>query len=134
MVRPWPLQRYRRWGAPFHPENIEVGDNVWIGQGCFIHGAGGVKIGSFVGFGPHVKIHAAYHQDDNLDIPILFQPMSFDPIFIEDNVNVGIGAMIMHGVTLSYGTKVGANAVVTKSFPANSVIAGVPARLLRSRK
>jgi acetyltransferase-like isoleucine patch superfamily enzyme len=138
----------------FHPENIEFGDNVyighdtvvkgyynsdiiigsdvWIGQGCFIHGAGGVTIGSRVGIGPHVKMHAAYHDDDH-ETPILFQRLAFDGIIVEDNVNIGLGAVIMHGVVLRSGTKVGANAVVTKSFPANAIIAGVPARLLRIR-
>jgi acetyltransferase-like isoleucine patch superfamily enzyme len=138
----------------FHPENIEIGDNVyighdailkgyynsdliigsnvWIGQGCFIHAAGGLTIGNHVGIGPHVKIHAAFHQDDEVTL-ILVQPIAFESIVVEDNVNIGIGAMIMHGVTLRSGTKVGANAVVTKTFAPNSVIAGVPARLIRTR-
>lgn len=138
----------------FHPENIELGDNVyighdtilkgyynsdiiignnvWIGQGCFIHGAGGVTIRSNVGIGPHVKIHAAYHDDDG-ETPIMFQALQFKGILVEEDVNIGIGAMIMYGVTLKTGTKVGANAVVTKSFPERAVIAGVPAKLLRVR-
>jgi len=138
----------------FHPENIEIGDNVyighdailkgyyksdliignnvWIGQGSFIHAAGGVTIGNDVGIGPHVKIHAAFHGDDHVT-PILGQPLVFESIVVEDDVNIGIGAMVMHGVTLRSGTKVGANAVVTKTFAPNSVIAGVPARLVRRR-
>jgi acetyltransferase-like isoleucine patch superfamily enzyme len=139
----------------FHPENITIGDNfylghdailkgyynseivigndVWIGQGCFIHGAGGVRIGNMVGIGPHVKIHAAYHVDKGREVPLSYQPLGFEAITVEDDVNVGIGAMIMHGVTLRRGTIVGTNAVVTRSFPEYSVIAGVPARLLRTR-
>lgn len=138
----------------FHPERIELGDNVyighdaiikgyynsdiiigsnvWIGQGCFIHGAGGVTICSNVGIGPHVKIHAAYHDDDG-ETPIMRQSLKFGAIRIEEDVNIGIGAMVMHGVVLRTGTKVGANAVVTKSFPERAVIAGVPAKLLRIR-
>jgi acetyltransferase-like isoleucine patch superfamily enzyme len=138
----------------FHPENIEIGDNVyighdtilkgyynsdiivgsnvWIGQGCFIHGAGGIVIQSNVGIGPHVKIHAAYHEDDGETL-IMVQPLKFSSICIEEDVNVGIGATLMHGVTLRRGTKVGASAVVTKTFPERAVIAGVPARLLRIR-
>jgi acetyltransferase-like isoleucine patch superfamily enzyme len=117
----------------YYNSQIEIADNVWIGQGCFIYGAGGVSIGSFVGIGPGVKIHAAYHKDDGSEKPILLQPLVFDLIVIEDDVNIGVGAMIMHGVTIRRGTIVGANAVVTKSFPPRSVIAGVPARLLRCR-
>ncbi len=138
----------------FHPEHIELGDNVyighdtilkgyynsdiiignnvWIGQGCFIHGAGGVTIHSNVGIGPHVKMHAAYHDDDG-ETPIMFQPLKFNSIVVEEDVNIGIGAMIMSGVILRSGTKVGANAVVTKTFPERAVVAGVPAKLLRVR-
>jgi len=118
----------------YYKDKLIIGDNVWIGQGCFIHGAGSVSIGSMVGIGPHVKIHAAYHHNDCIEDPILFQPLEYDPIVIEDNTNIGIGAMIMHGVVIREGSIVGANAVVTKSFPEFSIIAGVPAKLIRSRK
>jgi acetyltransferase-like isoleucine patch superfamily enzyme len=117
----------------YYNSQITIGNNVWIGQGCFIHGAGGLTIGSMVGIGPHVKIHAAYHEDGDLESPILFQHLVFEPIVIADDTNIGIGAMIMHGVTIRQGSMVGANSVVTKSFPPYSVIAGVPARLLRMR-
>lgn len=139
----------------FHPENIELGDNVyighdtilkgyykdkivvgnnvWIGQGCFLHGAGGIDIGDCVGIGPGVKIHAAYHEDSGRDVPIMFQSLSFAKVVIEDDVNIGIGAIIMNGVTVSKGSKVGAGAVLTKSFPEYSIVAGVPAKLIRSR-
>jgi acetyltransferase-like isoleucine patch superfamily enzyme len=76
-------------------------------------------------------MHGAYHVDEGTEYPLLFQPLGFEPIVVEDDVNIGIGAMIMHGVTLRQGTRVGANAVVTHSFAAYSIIAGVPARLLR---
>ena len=140
----------------FHPENISIGDNVyighdtilkgyyksdivigsnvWIGQQCFIIGAGGLTIGDYVGIGPQVKIHPCEHTHDDPTLPTSFQPLFFDPIVIEEDVNIGIGAMIMHGVTLKSGTLVGANAVVKKNFPEYSIIGGVPAKLIRSRK
>lgn len=139
----------------FHPENITIGDNVyighdtilkgyyttemiigsnvWIGQQCFIMGAGGLTIGDYVGIGPQVKIHPCLHKNDRLDIPTSFQKIVFDPIEIETDVNIGIGAMIMHGVTLRTGSIVGTNAVVTKSFPEYSILAGIPAKLIRTR-
>jgi acetyltransferase-like isoleucine patch superfamily enzyme len=140
----------------FHPENIILGDNVyighdtilkgyyatetvigsnvWIGQQCFIMGAGGLTISDYVGIGPQVKIHPCKHENDRLDIPTSFQKVIFDPITIETDVNIGIGAMIMAGVTLRKGSMVGTNSVVTKTFPEYSIIAGVPAKLIRSRK
>ncbi|MFU0823723.1 acyltransferase [Clostridium sp.] len=104
----------------FHPENIEIGDNVyighdtilkgyynskltigsntWIGQQCFIHGAGGVTIGENVGIGPCVKIHASRHKELGIDMPILFSELEFLPIKIGNDCNIGIGAVILPGV------------------------------------
>lgn len=139
----------------FHPENIEIGDNVyighdtiikgyynsilsigsntWIGQQCFIHGAGGVNIGNCVGIGPMVKIHAASHKELGIDIPILFSGLEFSTISILDDCNIGIGAIIMAGVTIGKGCKIGANAVVNKDIPDYSVAVGVPARVIKKR-
>jgi acetyltransferase-like isoleucine patch superfamily enzyme len=139
----------------FFPENIEIGDNVyighdtilkgyfnsiltigsntWIGQQCFIHGAGGVTIGSNVGIGPMVKIHGAKHKDIGLDIPMLFSGLDYAPINIEDDCNIGIGAAILPGVTIGKGSKIGANAVVNRNIPKLSVAVGVPAKVIKSR-
>lgn len=139
----------------FHPENIEIGDNVyighdtilkgyyksilkissntWIGQQCFIHGAGGVTIGSEVGIGPGVKIHAAKHQVFNEENSILFSNLEFFPIIISDNCNIGIGAVILPGVTIGNGSKIGANAVVNKNIPENSIAVGIPARVIKKK-
>lgn len=141
----------------FHPENIEIGDNVYIGhytilkgyyknriiigdnvfisQMCFIHGSAGVTIEDNVGIGPGVMIFGSYHDlaKDNLG-PINHLPNKFDPIDINEGCDIGIGSIILGGVTLASGTQVGAGAVVTKSTKPNSIVVGVPARLLRMRK
>lgn len=139
----------------FHPENIEIGNNVyighdtilkgyynsvlkigsntWIGQQCFIHGAGGVIIGNSVGIGPMVKIHGAKHQELGTDIPILFSKLEYLPIEIHDECNIGIGSVIMCGVIIGKGSKIGANAVVNKSIPEYSIAVGVPAKVIKKR-
>lgn len=139
----------------FHPENIEIGDNVyighdtilkgyynsklvigantWIGQQCFIHGAGGVVIGENVGIGPCVKIHAARHKELGIDTPILFSGLEFSEIRIEEDCNIGIGAVILPGVTIGKGSKIGANAVVNKNISKYSVAVGVPAKIIKTR-
>lgn len=139
----------------FYPENIEIGDNVyighdtilkgyynskliigsntWIGQQCFIHGAGGVTIGENVGIGPCVKIHAARHKEIGTDTPILFSGLEFLEIKIEDDCNIGIGAVILPGVKIGKGSKIGANAVVNKSIAEYSIAVGVPAKIIKTR-
>lgn len=139
----------------FYPENIEIGDNVyighntilkgyynsilkigsntWIGQNCFIHGAGGVTIGDNVGIGPLVKIHAAKHKELGIEKPILFSGLEYLPILINDDCNIGIGVMILPGVIIGKGCKIGANAVVTKAIPDYSVAVGVPAKVIKKR-
>ena len=136
----------------FHPENVyignnvyighdtilkgyyagilRIGDNVWIGQQCFLHAGGGLTIGRNVGIGPQVKMHAARHAPPEDGRPLLFSPIELRPIVIEDDVNVGLGATVMGGVTVTAGCRIGAGAVVTKTFPPHSVVAGVPAAIL----
>jgi len=139
----------------FHPENIElgsniyighntmlkgycrntlsVGDNTWIGQGCFLHSGGGITIGNCVGLGPFVKIMSTLHVEEGRDVPILFARTADRPVAIEDGSNIGMGAIIRPGVRIGRGCQVGAGAVVTKDTPPYSIVAGVPARLVRTR-
>lgn len=140
----------------FHPERISLGDNVyighqtilkgyhrgdftigndtWIGQGVFLHAAGGLTIGNQVGIGPQVRIITSMHAESGPETPFLESPLRFAQVIIEDNCDIGIGAIILPGVTIRTGTQVGAGAVVTADSPSFSVMVGVPARLLRSRQ
>jgi acetyltransferase-like isoleucine patch superfamily enzyme len=139
----------------FHPENIEIGDGVyvghatilkgyyrnqmvigdgtWIGQQCFFHSAGGLRIGRNVGIGPGVKIITSYHAEDGIDVAILQSRIEFEPVVIEDDADIGIGAIILPGVVVGRGVQVGAGAVVARSAEPYTVVAGIPARVLRSR-
>ena len=68
-----------------------------------------------------------------LMLPRLQRPLvSKGPVIIEDNVWIGEGVCIMPGVTVGRNSIIGANAVVTKSFPANCVIAGIPATIIKN--
>jgi acetyltransferase-like isoleucine patch superfamily enzyme len=139
----------------FHPETIAIGDGVyighqsilkgyhrgrmaigrgtWIGQQCFFHSAGDLTIGENVGIGPAVKIITSVHVDEGPARPILHSRLAFAPVVIDDDVDIGIGAVILPGVSIGRGAQIGAGAVVTTSIAAYAVAAGVPARLLRSR-
>lgn len=140
----------------FHPENISIGDDVyvghytiikgyfnnemtigrgtWIGQQCFLHSAGGITIGDHVGIGPGVRIITSLHDvQSQAHLPILHRPLKFAPVCIGRGSDLGVNAVIMPGVELGQNVQVAAGAVVTKSFSDNSLIAGVPARHLESK-
>jgi len=140
----------------FHPENIELGDDVyighytilkgyfknkmvigsgsWIGQQCFFHSGGGIRIGQNVGIGPGAKIITSYHAEEVISKPILHSHIEFSPVVVEDGSDIGIGAIILPGVCIGRGAQIGAGAVVTKDVAEYTIVAGVPARIVRMRK
>ena len=139
----------------FHPENITIGHNVyighntilkvyyknefvigahtWIGQGCFFHSAGGITIGEAVGIGPMVKIISSLHKMDDLSKPILFQDIEPKGVSIESGSDIGIGAIILPGVSIGEGAVIGAGAVVTRTVPPYAIAAGNPAQIIKYR-
>ena len=139
----------------FHPETIRLGSNIyighatilkgyfkneltigndsWIGQQGFFHSAGGLQIGNRVGIGPGVKIITSYHKEEDPSIPILYSDLEFAEVIVEDDCDIGLGAIILPGVRIGRGSQVGAGAVVAKDVQPFAVVAGVPARLLRRR-
>lgn len=139
----------------FHPERIVIGDNVyighrtilkgyykslmeigsdtWIGQCCFLHSAGGLKIGRKVGIGPYVKIITSSHHDEGAGSCILDSPVEFAPVEIEEECDIGVGAIILPGVKIGKGVQIAAGAVVTTDIPPYCVAGGVPAKKIRNR-
>ncbi|GAH14691.1 unnamed protein product, partial [marine sediment metagenome] len=120
----------------FHPENIEIGNDVyighysilkgyyrnkmiigagtWIGQQCFFHSAGGLTIGRNVGIGPGVKIITSFHGEEGTHVPILHSHIEIAPVIIEDDCDIGVGTIVLPGVTIGRGAQVGAGAVLTR--------------------
>lgn len=117
----------------YHRGALEVGDGTWIGQRCFLHAAGGIRIGRNVGIGPEVKILTSVHEESGRALPILHAPLRFAPVVVEDDADLGVGAILLPGVTVGRGAQIGAGAVVTRDVPAYAVAAGNPARVLRER-
>jgi len=113
---------------------IEIGDNSHFNFGCYLSGTGGLKIGKDCLCAPGVKILSGGHNFDCLTTPIIKQGLDTAPVVIEDNVWIGAGAIILQNVTIGSGSVVAAGAVVTKSVERNSVVGGVPARLIKTRK
>lgn len=117
----------------YHKNEMHIGDQTWIGQQCFFHSAGGIRIGARVGIGPGVKILTSTHSEAGRGTPILFAPVEFAAVTIEDDADIGIGATIMPGVSIGKGAQVAAGAVVTRDVAPYAVVAGVPAKVLRER-
>ena len=117
----------------YHKNTMTIGDETWIGQDCFFHSAGGITIGARVGIAPCVRILTSRHAEAGRAIPILFSPIELAPVVIEDDADVGIGAIILPGVRIGRGAQIGAGAVVTRDIPAYAVAVGTPARVLRER-
>ena len=117
----------------YHNSRMVIGDGTWIGQLCFFHSAGGIVIGENVGVAPCVKILTSAHRLDQTDRPILHSDIEFAPVRIEDDADVGVGAILLPGVTIGAGAQVAAGAVVAEDVAPFAVVAGVPARVIRTR-
>jgi acetyltransferase-like isoleucine patch superfamily enzyme len=113
------------------PQNIKVHPSVYlsfaVSGNCYIQGKNGIEIGEGTIFAPGVRIISANHSPGNLDTH-----EKDPPVRIGRNCWIAVNAVILPGVTIEDNVVVGAGSVVTKSFSEGSVIAGVPARLIRT--
>jgi maltose O-acetyltransferase len=110
-------------------QNIHVGDHVFLNVLCTILDCNEVNIGHHVMIGPHVQIYTAAH---HIQAETRIQGWEVaKPIVIEDNVWIGGGAILLPGVRIGRNAVVGAGAVVPRSVPSNTVVAGNPARVIR---
>jgi acetyltransferase-like isoleucine patch superfamily enzyme len=114
------------------PGEIEIGNNCAFNRGCWCSGGGGLIIHDDVIAGPNVIIHTANHSYSNSAIPIRLQDHVFKQVTIKKNVWIGAGAIILPGVTINENCVIGAGAVVTKDVPANSLVGGVPAKVIKT--
>lgn len=111
-----------------HGLNIRVGRNVFINQACMLNDIGGIEIGDDVMIGPRVSLLTAGHP---LDPGRRRRQIVAAPIVIERNVWLGTGATVLQGVTVGSDAVVAAGAIVTRDVPPRTLVAGVPARVLR---
>lgn len=112
---------------------IHLGKDCSLNPYCVVLGSGGVKIGNYVRIAPHTTIIAQQHKFDRSDIPIFSQGARGQGIVIKDDVWIGANSTLLDGITIGSGAIIGAGAVVTKNVESNSIVGGVPARLIRMR-
>jgi acetyltransferase-like isoleucine patch superfamily enzyme len=115
---------------PFYSEfgkNLRLGKDIFINIGCRFQDTGGITIGDGTLIGHGSTLTTLDHAID----PDRRADMIPAPVAIGRKVWLGAGVTVVPGVTIGDGAVVGAGAVVTKDVPANAIVAGVPARLIR---
>jgi acetyltransferase-like isoleucine patch superfamily enzyme len=116
---------------PFYCEfgkNLTVGKGVFINMGCRFQDAGGITIGDGTLVGHGTTLTTLNHAVD----PDRRADLTPAPIVIGPKAWLGAGVIVVPGVTIGAGAIVGAGAVVTKPVPANAIVAGVPAKVIRT--
>ncbi len=130
----WPTQ------SSFTYKNGSLGNHVAIGGGAiFMASDSHIYIKDHVLFGPNVtiiggnhafhivgKLMADYKIEDKL-------PTDDEPVYIDEDVWIGTGAIILKGVTVGRGAIIAAGAVVTKNIPPYAIAGGVPAKIIKYR-
>jgi len=112
---------------------ISIGDRTGISARAYMAGQGGITIGSDVIMGPNVQIFSENHNYADTTLTIKEQGVTKQAVVIGNNCWIGADAKILAGVIVGDGCVIAAGSVVTKSVPANSIIAGVPAKVVKSR-
>lgn len=113
--------------------HIKIGNNVGIGEFAYLGGAGGLEIGNGCIIGQYFSCHPENHNYQSISEEIRLQGVSRKGIIIGDNCWIGSKVTILDGTNIGSGSIIAAGAVVNKSFPENSIIGGVPAKLIKTR-
>ena len=124
------LHVYNFRGIPY--SGIQIGKESLIGEYNVLRGQGGIAIGDRVYTSPMVQMLAVNHRFDDPTRSFVEQGITARGIVVEDDVWIGAGAVITDGVHIGAGSVVAAGAVVTRDVPPGTVVAGVPARVLRA--
>lgn len=118
-----------------YPGEIELGNNLTINQFCYIVGKGGLVIGNDVMIGAGTKITTTTHITSSPNIPMVQQGIACEPIVIGNDIWLGFNAVVLGGSTIGDSSIVAANCVINGgSFDEFTIIGGVPARVLGTRK
>lgn len=116
------------WVSFYNPSNIQIGADSIIGEKAVLDGRDRLIIGNHVDITSEVMIYNSEHDINDEK----FKAVSA-PVIIEDYVFIGPRAIILPGVKIEKGAIIGAGAVVTKNVQENSIVGGVPAKVIGER-
>lgn len=117
-----------------HEGAVSIGAKTVIGQECTISAYQHISIGRECVIADRAMFIDFDHGVVEVERPIRLQGIYKRDVRVGNNVWIGYGACILRGVTVGDNAIIGTNAVVTKDVPANAVVAGVPARVIRRRQ
>jgi acetyltransferase-like isoleucine patch superfamily enzyme len=117
-----------------HEGNVSIGAKTVLGQECTISAYQHVSIGRECVIADRVMLIDFDHGMVEVERPIRLQGIYKRDVRVGNNVWIGYGACILRGVIVGDNAVIGTGAVVTRDVPANAVVAGVPARVIRMRE
>lgn len=114
------------------PGRVSIGNYSFVGPECWLQS--NADIGNYVMLAGRVAIVGGDHRIDVPGVPAINAGRDINKqVIIEDDVWVGYGVIIMHGVKIGEGSVIAAGAIVTKEVPPYVIYGGVPAREIRKR-
>ena len=113
-------------------KNMQVGENFSLHDFCYVDAVGGIRIGNNVSIAHGSSLVSFNHTWDDAALPIKYNPVKIAPIIIEDDVWIGCGVRIMPGITIGQRSIVAAGSVVVKDVPANAIVGGIPAKVIKT--
>ncbi|HEU4707247.1 MAG TPA: acyltransferase [Solirubrobacterales bacterium] len=117
-----------------HEGLVEIGEKTVMGQECTISAYQRVRIGEQCVIADRAMFIDFDHGVVEVERPIRLQGIYKRDVEVGNNVWIGYGACVLRGVRVGDNSVIGTNAVVTKDVPANAVVAGIPARIVRMRE
>jgi acetyltransferase-like isoleucine patch superfamily enzyme len=116
-----------------HEGEVEIGPKTVLGQECTISAYRRVRIGEQCVIADRAMFIDFDHGVVEVERPIRVQGIYMRPVEVGSNVWIGYGACVLRGVRVGDNSILGTNSVITKDVPANAVVGGVPAKVLRMR-
>jgi len=117
-----------------HEGEVEIGEKTVMGQECTISAYRRVRIGRECVIADRAMFIDFDHGVVEVERPIRSQGIYMRDVEVGSNVWIGYGACVLRGVRVGDNSIVGTNSVVTRDVPANAVVAGIPARVIRMRE